>query len=737
MASYDVFIKGIRPDRLDEAEQIKKKASQVFKIEEQQLEELWSAPSGLCIRRGIGGEEAEQIQITLSKAGLVCLYRPGGSGLNISLVEKTEEKALTKREFTCPYCEFKTSLNEGEPDPVKCPDCSGIIAKYAEAKERKEIRDRLLNSKMAAEKREMQISKEEAEKRRKKEIEEEIAQEIFGKKSKSNNKGLLIAGGVAIVVAAGASYFLSGGSEVTNVAANASTSSVPAGEAGANVSSAASGEAGGNVSSAAPGEAGNVSSIPSGMEQPVDAQMALQDVHDKANKVLGAFGLDADNIGVNAGKTGSSSGATKLVSTPPSAVPTVSTDTNGAIGASDTKKLVQPEENNTPPTVTLLNDGENNQEWDLFLNQRINRLVSGNNAADAYKLAQYLTDTEDYIDAMGQLLAQAQLSNQDKLINDITAAIDARINTLPVANQVESFAQAGRYQLRITKKNDFLTRAEAAWKQIQNPDDQLKAALKIAVYNFKSGNIETANNYFSQADSLLAKTASVDKQVSARAAMGWAYYDVNDSANAAKWLASAEKLVPEATVATLKELIGSYAHINQLQTTILQNFSKEKQGELFYRAVQISLKNNAIDKAASISNDIQDPTYNALASDLVASYQPNTESTSLDLAEKQLQAINLPTDKAIVASRLSRHYARIGNAQKASELLKTVEQQIGSLPPSSTKDDVLALIVRNFAQSLQFDTADNLTIFIQSSAIKSSINTEINRIKEISALLSK
>ncbi|WP_333873286.1 hypothetical protein [Methylobacter sp.] len=702
MASYDVFIKGIRPERMDEAEQIKKKASQVFKIEEQQLEALWSTPSGLCIRRNISGEEAEQVQITLSKAGLVCLYRPGGSGLNISLVEKTEEKALTKRDFTCPYCEIKITLDQGEPDPVKCPECSGIIAKYAEAKERKEIRDRLLNSKMAIEKREMKASREEAEKKRKKEIEEEIAQEIFGKKSKKPSKTLLIAGGVAIVVASGASYFLGGASEVTNVAAP----SAPAGEA-----------------------AGEGAAAPSGTEPPVDAQMALQDVHDKANNVLGAFGLDADNLGKNAGKATASSGTTKLVSTPPSAVST---------NTSDAKKAAQPGDNNAPaPTVTLLHDGENNQEWDLFLNQRITQLIANNNVADAYKLTQYLVDTEDYINAMGKLLAQAQLSNQDKLINDITAAIETRINMLPAAKQAEYLAQAGLYQLRITKKNDWLSRAEATWKQIQNPDEQLEAALKIAVYNSKAGNIDTANNYFSQADSLLAKTASADKQVSARAAMARAYYDVNDSANASKWLASTEPLMPEATAASLKELIGSFAYINQLQTTTLQNIAKEKQGELLYRAVQVSLKSNAIDKAASIGNDIQDPIYNALAADLIASYQPDAAGAALDSAEKQLQAINLPTDKAIVASRLARHYARMGNTQKASELLKAVEQQFSSLPASSTKDDVVAIIVKNFAQALQFDTADNLTIFIQSATVKSSVNNDINQIKGIGGLLAK
>lgn len=694
MANYDLFIKGIRPDRLDEAEQIKKKASQFLKTDVDKLDALWGTPNGFCIRRNIESEEAKQIQATLAKAGLICLNRPAAVDLKFSLVakEEDEEKTLVKRDFVCPYCGVKTALDAGEPDPIKCPDCSGVIAKYLEAKERKEIRDRLMNSKIAMERREMQLNKEEEERQRKKKIEQEVAEEIFGKKTQVN-KTLLIAGGAAILIVSGLSYFLSGNkSESANTTASTTASAAAAAP---------------SASAALPG-------------QPGDAQAALQDTHDKANKVLGAFGLDADKLGKNAGGGAPASGTTKLVSVPPSASP------------SDTKKPAPPEASNIPAaTVTLLNDGENNQEWDLFLNQRITSLIESNKLADAYKSARYLIDTEDYINTMGVLLAHAQQSNQDKLISDITTAIEARINSLPVLNQAEYLAQAGFYQLRITKKNDLLTRAEAVWKQIPNPDAQLKAALKIAVYNFKSDNVEAANIYFGQADSLLAKNTSSDQQVSARAAIGRAYSDVNDGVNAGKWLASTEKFIPEVTTATLKELIGSYAYSNQLQTATLQNIAKEKQGELLYRAVQVSLKGNAVDKAMIVSKDIQDSTYKALASDLIASYDPNSAEASLNSAEKELETINLPSDKAIVASRLSRHYARMGNTQKAAGLLKVVEQQLGSLSGSNTRDDVLAIVIKNFAQALQFDTAENLTIFIQAEAAKSSIKNDINRLKEI------
>jgi len=695
MANYDLFIKGIRPDRMDEAEDIKKKASQFLKTDVDKLDALWGTPNGFCIRRNIEGEEAKQIQATLAKAGLICLNRPAAAEFKFALVEKEEDedKTQAKRDFVCPYCGVKTPLDVGEPDPVRCPDCSGVIAKYQETQERKEIRDRLMNSKLATERREMRLNQEEEERQRKKKIEQEVAEEIFGKKTPLN-KTLLIAGGAAIFVVSGLGYFLSGNkTESANTAAGTTASAA---------ASTATAEGQPDASAALAG--------------PADAQAALQDTHDKANKVLGAFGLDADKLGKNAG---GGAGTTKLVSVPPTASP------SGA-------KTPGLEAGNSPAAaVTLLHDGENNQEWDLFLNQRINSLIESNKLADAYKSAQYLIDTEGYVNTMGVLMAYAQQGNQDKLINDITTAIEARINALPVANQAEYLAQAGYYQLKVTKKNDWLTRAEAIWKQIPNPDAQLKSALKIAVYNFKSGNVDAANTYFGQADSLLAKNTSSDQQVSARAAIGRAYSDVNDGANAAKWLASTESFIPAVTTATLKELIGSYAYANQSQTATLQNVAKEKQGELLYRAVQVTLKGSTPDKAAIISKDIQDAAYKALAADLIASYDPNMAGASLDSAEKELETITLPSDKAIVASRLSRHYVRMGNTQKAASLLKTVEQQLRSLPGSNERDGVLAIIISNFAQALQFDTAENLTIFIQAEAAKESIKNDINRFKEI------
>lgn len=746
MANYDLYIKGIRPDRMDEAEEIKKKASQFLKTDIDKLDELWGGPTGFCIRRNVEAEEAKQIQATLAKAGLICLNKPAAADFKFSLVAKDEDedKSQTQRNFICPYCQARIPLDAGEPDPAQCPECSGIIAKYAEFKERKEIRDRLMNSKMAAERREKQLSEQEAERERKKRIEQEVAEEIFGKKPKVD-KNIVIAGGVAVLALSGLVFFLSGNSDknvpATEAAANSTeTASAPAGQPDPVLSA---------VAEATGGQAGDAGAMPAG--GPVDAQSSLQDTHDKANKVLNAFGLDADKLAKNSGggaspaKAGSGAAAATAapVTAPTGAQTAAASPTTPSTAPAVTKLAVIPpsvlpaeirkslQTENANSVATVARDGGNNQEWDLFLSQRIDKAIASNKLDDAYKDAQYLADNESYIDAMGLLLARAQQGKQEKLVNDIIAAMENRINALPSENQTQYLAQAGYYQQRATQKTDLLTRAEAAWKQIATPDDQLKAAARIAAYYAKTDQLDPANNYLKQAVDLLVKTSLADQQVIGRAAIARAYADAGDNATAAQWLVSADKLAPDATAKALGELMDAYAYAGQ-QPAILQSAAKDKQGGLQYRAVQTLLKTKATNKASAIANGIQDAAYKALAAELVASYLPAEQAgASLEQAENQLPSIGLPGDQAIVASRLSRHYARTGDMQKAAKFTAEAERQLNSLPSSPAKDDVLALVIGNLAQSRQFDTADNLTVFIQADDVKTPIRNEINRIKEV------
>ncbi|MEE7625746.1 hypothetical protein V3O24_06190 [Methylobacter sp. Wu8] len=743
MASYDVFIRGIRPESMDDAEQIKQKACQIFKIKEEQLESAWGTGSGLCIRRNVDSEEAKKIQGTLYKAGLICVYKPGAGGPELSLTQGRED--VTTRVFTCPHCKFKHTLDKDAPDPTKCSKCFVNINDYLEKLKQQEEKEALKRRLLASQTKEQQDIaeqlKKEAEQRRKQQIEDEVRQELFGDPKQKNMKKMLLIGGsvAAVLIAVEAGYYLFGIKKENPqpVVVDAGASSV--GEGGAIVAAApADGQvsvqntpdtANSDVGVSSVGEGGAL--IPAaGATGQTDGQMSLQDTHDKANKVLNAFGMDADKLANNMNKN-AAPGAGKPASAASNSgiAPNTVTPTNtGTAAATNTADKI------SPVTVSLLSDGVNNQEWDLFLDRRVKSLISRNSFNDAYLLGQHVVDTESYINTAALVLDAAQKAGQDKLVTDITAAIEARINALP-ANQADYLAQAGFYQARISKKNDLLTRADTVLKQIPDATTQLKSALKLAVYNFKAGNVEASNSYFSQADNLLAKLESPDQQVSARAALGRAYHDINDGAGAAKWLTSTENLLGKIKTETLIELIEAYAYIDQLQPTMQQNIPKEQQGAALYRVIQILLKNNAINRALAVNKDIQDAAYKAMSFDLIAGYDPSIAGYSLELAEGQLPTMALAADKAIIASRIAGHYARTDNSTKASELIALAEKELSSLPASSAKDDVLAVIAKNSAQALQFDVANKFADGIQAEAVKTSSKNEINQLAALGGLL--
>lgn len=711
MAVFDVFIRGVRPERQDESEKIKQKVCEFLKIEETELTAAWATRQGYCVRSGIGEQEAQKIQTSLAKGGVICIYKPAArSEAELSIVTEQQEEISETRKFSCPRCSYEELLKFGNPEPVKCPKCFVLVEAHrkhlSEQEERNAVRVRLMQSKSYQNKLEDEKKKTEAERKRKMDLEEEVRRELFGdEKSKlgSVDKRLVISGAAVIVLAlsiGGYSFFWSG-------KANSCSSSTSVQSAEPVIGFAADDDSNG---------------------EHTDGQMALQGVHDKANKVLGAFGLDADNFATKLTGVKTDKNVTKKLYTgTPNALPS-------NLASEGEKNSPSDEKDATMVTLSLLHDGENNQELDLFFSQRVVSLIGRSTLDDAYAVAQQIVDTEDYINSMMQLMASAQQYNQPQLLERINAAIDKRIESQTLANHVIYLAQAGFYQQRVTGKRELFAKAEQLWQTIGNPVDKLNSALKIATYNFKAGDTDTANMYFNQADSLLAQHNTVNQQVSGRAAIARAYNDINDRKNAIKWLDSTEELLPSLNNDTLKELMISYAYTNQWKTKLLNTLAKEKQPEIIYSAIQATLKNNSTEVAIALKKELKNPRYQALASDLISSYDPTLASYSLDYAEKLLPSIELAADKAIISSRLSRHYARLGNSQKVKELNASTELLLTSIPVSNTRDSVSALIIKNYGQSLQFDMVNRLLSFIQDEAVKSSVRNDIAQLQELSKL---
>lgn len=712
MPTFDIFIKGINPDRMDEAETIRVNAAKALQISVSKLDELLAQPS-VCIRRDATEEEAKTYQRTLNKLGLVSLYSPIKRETNLELVPIEEE--ITETSIICPNCQHEMQFDEDGVAPEKCPECSITIAKFVEQQrqneEREAIKAKLLASQTTLQIQATKKQEEEAEKQRKLELEKEVLEELQGggaiKKSPLNIKSLTIGGGLCVVVA-GAGYFLSQSPSASPIVAASTPSLAKDSEkkAGSTVQVASSKAA-----------------------APMDAQQAMQKTHDQAAQVLQGFGLNADAF-ANAGSSGSE-------------VTTPSTDeipTDAPVSISTNSATVS-----TPATTPPLNAQElfavlnNDMAWDYFLAKNSKILLDRQLPENAAKLSKFIVAHDVYVDALGELLRAAQQAKQTKLVDDYLAALETRLTPLPPEQQAVYFAQAGSYLPLENGSNRLLARAENLLASLPKPELQLNAVLKLAVIYSKTGNIAIANSYFNKINALLTPITDADVQVKLRAAVAVAYQNINNSPVAVQWLKSTAPQLKQLKPETLSALITGYAQCNQWQSVLdvlAQVDAKEHYDLWLYQAIGASLKAGFIPNALELQKALHAPVYKALANVIIAEYSSNTANDTLANAT-QILSEQLATDaeKAIVAGRLVSYYGKLKNTAKTEAFIIATQDALASLPVSVDKDNVISTIVAEYAHGFQTQAASNLLTAIQSSTLKTRLNVELNQLADVNGLL--
>ncbi len=206
MATFDVFVNGINPEFADDRETVLEKASKRLQISVPEVEDIVSKPGGSCITRSVSEDEALKFQNSLNSIGLICVYRPGGGGLELTLeaIETEEERSSVS---TCPNCEQSLPKDEDGNTSDNCDNCGIIVSKFLENKkleaEKEEIRELLMRSKNAQRSREQKEKEEEEKKKRKQQLEKEILEENpdLIDENASQKKLLLVAGVVVILLA--------------------------------------------------------------------------------------------------------------------------------------------------------------------------------------------------------------------------------------------------------------------------------------------------------------------------------------------------------------------------------------------------------------------------------------------------------------------------------------------------------------------------------------------------------
>jgi hypothetical protein len=713
MPKFDIFIKGISPDRMAEAETIRVNAAKALQISLSKLDELLAQPSA-CIRRDATEDEAKTYQRTLNKLGLVSLYSPIKRETNLELIPMEE---VVETSLICPNCQHEIRIDEDSVAPEKCPECSITIANFLEIKQQNEERE-AIKAKLPASQITLQIQaakkqEEEAEKQRKLELEKEVLEELQGdgaiKKSPLNVKLWAIGGGLCVVVA-GASYFLSQSPSAPPPA----ITSTPSLAKGAEKKSADSTV---QITSSSKAAA------------PLDAQQAMQKTHDQAAQVLQGFGLNPDAF-ANAGSSGGEATMQSTAEIPTDAPVSISTNSTPASTPATTPPL------NAQELFAVLN---NDIAWDYFLAKNSKILLDRQLSENATKLSKFIVAHDVYVDTLGELLRAAQQAKQTKLVDDYLAALETRLAPLPLEQQAVYFAQAGGYLPLENGSNRLLARAENLLASLPKPELQLNAVLKLAVVYSKTGNIAIANSYFNKINALLTPITDTDVQVTLRAAVARAYQEINNSPVAVQWLSSTAPQLKQVKPETVSALITSYAQCNQWQSVLsvfAQVDAKEHYDLWLYQAIGASLKAGFVPNALELQKALHAPVYKALTNVMIAEYSSAT-ANELVANATQILSEQLATDaeKAIVAGRLVSYYGKLKNTEKTEAFMTATQNALASLPVSDEKDDVIRMVAAEYAHGFQAQAAGNLLTAIQSSALKTRLNVELNQLADVNGLL--
>jgi hypothetical protein len=762
MQKFDIFIRGINPDRLAEAETIRVNAAKTLQISLSELDALLAQPN-VCIHRNATEEDAKNYQRTLAKLGLISLYSPVIQSVSLELIPMEDEFAETI--LSCPNCNHEMPIDENGIEPEKCGQCGINIAKFLEQKkqneEREALKAKLLASQAIINNERLKQQQEEAERQRKLDLEKQVLEELKGSQVKKplNLKLFAIGGGMALATA-GASYFLTQRNVAPPALSNPASPSL--------------------VTGAEIQPSSDVSvklATPKKSASPMNAQQAMQKTHDQAAKFLSGFGLDADAFANAGGATGESSlpptndeimatvaemtagyeatnttSATSSLSIPsenPPVSATFSPAVNNPIPSENpsVSSISAPQnvvtKNPAPPPLQTNNANElftvinGDIAWDSFLAKNSKILLDRQLPENAAKLSKFIIANDVYIDAIGALLHSAQQAKQTKLLDDNFAAIETRLTPLSTEQQAIYFAQASRYLTLENGKNHLLAKSENLLANLQLPESQLNVILKLAVTYSKAGNIEMANSYFSKINTLLTSITNLDSQAQLRAAVALAYYDINNIPVAVQWINSTEPLLKQLKPETLSTLISVYAQCNQWQSVLalLAQIDAKAQYDLrLYRTITASLKAGFVTNALELHKSLHAPVYKALANVLIANYSPATAAELVANAEQM--SVNLaPAEKVTVTSQLVDYYGRLKNAAKIETFITATQDALTKLPTSEEKDALLEAVIKHYIHGFQMKAASNLLTAIQSTAIKTRLNLEINALADVSGLL--
>ena len=504
MSNFDVFINGVRPDHIENTQEIIDLLSKKFKVSREKIEIIVSKPN-IRIRKSIPKEEADKLRKVLYQIGLICLCQPSANKTGLLLSPMVE---TVSRSRSCPSCQAKF------PDilsalPEVCDSCGIFIKKFldkndpdSDSYKKEQIRQQLSRKKSAQNSRERKKQREEKEALHKKELEQAVLNEssYLREKKKSKQHGLSAIGGCLLIGSAlfyayQENYLPWKNSPLSNgdmAQMEGLPTSIPMSDS--------------QISATTGNEAGVGSS-----------QDVMQKTHDQAAQVLNAFGLDPDAFSDASGGQEISRFSTE----------------------NSIKNEVASEKSDLLNTF-LWEVGTDDHEWNHYLAQKVKQAIIQKKFTIANQITSHLTDVGLFVTLSGDL---SKVTTDLELKRQINEEIHKKIKSSPVGLQAQYFSQAALYQDNKQGSNALLSRAEKAWSTRTSPYQQLLSALTMATSYFKLGNTSLSNQYFNNIKSLLPNVEGIENKIKAHITIGQAFQQIGQNKAGLKWFKSTNKLI--------------------------------------------------------------------------------------------------------------------------------------------------------------------------------------------------
>jgi len=717
MKKFDVFVRGVIPERHHEMDQIKTQVGRLFNLQGDQLEALFGGKQDVCVKKGTAEQDAMQYQKVLTQLGMICVYKPAKIATQLSL-EPIEETKDGVEKIICPICKFTNRASLGH-DMERCVRCGLQFEKYErlqkENKEKLLIKERLIKKKTLreSEAKKMQIKQREEEAKRilEKEVEKELGLNKkysfywnkFKQLSKPAQTGtvlLAVLGGGGIGL--GAYYYIAYG----------------------------------------------LTSIQKAEPEPnktivIDPEKILSDI--KLQKTPQAILSKSENKKTSDVLDSEKHLAQKQLSDDNAKHSEAGSKKEDKIAALEEKQkqLARNAEMTRELLPVLMAYQAYDKEWMDFMERGFQSLLIQHQFYRAYQMALHMPIMEKQIDDVGALGLVYKSRGNVQIVDTLLIGLEKNINRYPSLDQLVYKARLAKYRYLIYGREAFLENLYQQFLALDNKVERFLGEMLLALYFSQTGLTEQARVALQQAGQEVLSVNELRKidwfaLINASSAD---YRDKQQIADILQFMEQKIKLLPGSLYKdkALLALFDTLVHLeiqHDMDNVILTMVSSPEMRLLAYLRQIVNLaQKNEFEGIWRLLEKLSYLPYQAMGNAVAAIYLQQADDKTMNrlgrrlsiLADKQLATILQPANRALSIAWIARFYARTGRIKQAEHGFDQALVQLSGISNDyPEKDIMLKAVAVEALRGGVLDKAREVTEKISSQKLLDNSTEQIN-----------